>query len=95
MDFEAYLVIWNQTQQADKYLRRKGLAIYTDSVPSGYGEAMQIVLYVSDSDSKAIAHVRKTYPKALVMFAPLEQVAAMQAKKEAALNFYLEKMWDV
>lgn len=93
MDFEAYRDIWNQTRQAEKYLRRKGVTIYCDSVPSGYGDAMQIVLYVSDSDDKAIAHVHKAYPKALVVFVPPEQVAAMQAHKETALDAYLAKVW--
>ena len=93
MDFEAYLTIWNQTKQADRYLRRKGIAIYTDNAPSGYGEAMQIVLFVANSDSKAIEHVRKTYPQALAVFVPAEQVAAMQANKEAALDTYLAKVW--
>lgn len=93
MTVTTYCTIWHQTQQADKYLRRKGLAIYTDSVPSGYGDAMQIVLFAADSDSKAIDHVRKTYPQALIVFVPAEQVAAMQAHKEAALDAYLAKVW--
>lgn len=91
MTATTYCTIWHQTQSAEKYLRRKGLAIYYDSVPSGYGDAMQIVLYVSNS--KAIDHVRKTYPQALVVFVPAEQVSAMQAHKEAALDTYLAKVW--
>lgn len=93
MDLETYRTAWNQTQSAEKYLRRKGLAIYYDSVPSGYGDAMQIVLYATDSDSKAIDHVRKTYPQALVVFVPAKQVFAMQAHKETALDAYLAKLW--
>lgn len=93
MTATTYCTIWHQTQSAEKYLRRKGLAIYYDSVPSGYEDAMQVVLYVADSDSKAIDHVRKTYPQALVVFVPAEQVSAMQAHKEAALDTYLAKVW--
>lgn len=93
MDLETYRTAWNQTQATEKYLRRKGLAIYYDSVPSGYGDAMQIVLYVADSDSRAIDHVRKTYPQALVVFVPAKQVFAMQVHKEAALDTYLAKVW--
>lgn len=87
MTATTYCTIWHQTQSAEKYLRRKGLAIYYDSVPSGYGEA------VSNSDSKAIDHVRKTYSQALVVFVPAEQVSAMQAHKEAALDNYFAKVW--
>lgn len=93
MDLETYRTAWHQTQSAEKYLRRKGLAIYYDSVPSGYEDAMQVVLYVADSDSKAIDHVRKTYPQALIVFVPAEQCLAMQAHKEAALDTYLAKVW--
>lgn len=93
MTATTYCTIWDQTQSAEKYLRRKGLAIYYDSVPSGYGDAMQIVLYVSNSDSKAIDHVRKTYPHSLVVFVSAKQVFAMQAHKETALDTYLAKLW--
>lgn len=92
MDLETYCMIWHQTQSAEKYLRRKGLAIYYSSVPSGYGDAMQIILYATDSDGKAIDHVRKTYPQALVVFVPAKQVSIMQAHKEAALDTYLARV---
>ena len=89
MTKEQYKAIWEQTEKAAAYLRRKGLSMYTDSTVSGYDVAMFTVYYVSNADIDAIAHVYSRYPMAKVVFIQPEQVEGLNAVKAAQLRLYL------
>lgn len=89
MTKEQYKTIWTQTRKATDYLRRKGLPMYMDSTPSGYGVAVFEVVYASNADVDAIAHIRSRYPLAKVVFIQPEQVEGLNAVKAAQLRLYL------
>lgn len=89
MTKEQYKTIWEQTRKATGYLRRKGVSMYMDSTPSGYGVAVFEVVYASNADVNAMAHVRGRYPLAKVVFIQPEQVEGLNAVKAAQLRLYL------
>ena len=89
MTKEQYKTIWEQTEKAAAYLRRKNVPMYMDSTPSGYGVAVFEVAYASNADVNAMAHVRGRYPLAKVVFIQPEQVDGLNAVKAAQLRLYL------
>lgn len=89
MTKEQYKTIWEQTEKAAAYLRRKNVPTYTDSTPSGYGVAMFTVYYASNADADIMSHVYSRYPLAKVVFIQPEQVDGLNAVKAAQLRLYL------
>ena len=89
MTKEQYKAIWEQTEKAAAYLRRKNVSMYTDSTVSGYGVAMFTVYYASNADTSVMSHVYDRYPLAKVVFIQPEQVAGLNAVKAAQLRLYL------
>lgn len=68
MTAEEYSAIWTETKKAMKYIIKKNLPFVSSAVPSGHGTNLLISYDVADIDKKAITHVKKTYPLALVNF---------------------------
>lgn len=89
MTKEQYKTIWEQTEKAAAYLRRKNVPMYTDSTVSGYGVAMFTVYYASNADADIMSHVYGRYPLARVVFIQPEQVEGLNAVKAAQLRLYL------
>lgn len=86
MSINEYSAIWEQTNKAASYLRRKGARYWTAPVDSGLG-SLRLIRYVfADVSDKARDHVAKAYPKALVAFDAAANVDHENAHIEAAFR---------
>ncbi len=61
-----YEWVWQQTENAVKYLIRHGSHVVADSVPSGYEGARLLVYYASHLSEREERHVRSAYPLAKI-----------------------------
>lgn len=68
MTEKEYRTVWEETEKAIKYICKKNLPFVCNSVPSGYGVAHLLSYDVANFNQKAIDHVKKTYPLAMVNF---------------------------
>lgn len=68
MTEKEYREIWKETEKAMKYIIKKNLPFVCNSIPSGYGVTHLLSYDVANFDQRAIAHVKKTYPLAMVNF---------------------------
>lgn len=84
MTREQYKTIWDQTEKAANYLRKKGLEYYTSDFKSGWKTYLLIGWTFSGATEKQRQHIAKRYPDALIFYADVDAVTAENAKREEA-----------
>lgn len=88
MNEKEYRQIWEQTHKAAAYLNKKGCFSLTETVPSGFGEALLIKYLFSDVSESMKKHVSKAYPLALVEYVDRETVVYGELERQKAFAEY-------
>lgn len=92
MTREQYKTIWEQTEKAANYLRKKGLDYYTSDYKSGYETYLLIGWHFAGTTEKQRQHIAKRYPDALIFYADADAVTAENTKREEAFWRMIESM---